>query len=212
MRRMTWNGYATCRAWGSTLSADTGVATPGTGRGTMQQHVLVFYQALCPTADGPRHRPQTCTNLGTPMSLPPEQGLVHPHSFHRTEPRAVSVEQCFAPAPDLLVDRMPITAQFVGNVGDRAAETTDLGGRPPAGSSGQQPPFWKQCRGSVPQRSGITRLVGTGPAPFPPCETHRPCQRRGGGGGCPCLVVKPLGVGFLGFRVGSGVVGREFGF
>ena len=31
-------------------------------------------------------------------------------------------------------------------------------------------------------------------------------------GGCPCLVVKPLGVGFLGFRVGSGVVGRGFGF
>ena len=34
----------------------------------------------------------------------------------------------------------------------------------------------------------------------------------GGGGGCPCLVVKPLGVVFRGFRVGSGVVGRGFGF
>ena len=33
-----------------------------------------------------------------------------------------------------------------------------------------------------------------------------------GGGGCPCLVVKPRWVGFLGFRVGSGVVGRGFGF
>ena len=31
-------------------------------------------------------------------------------------------------------------------------------------------------------------------------------------GGCPCLVVKPLGVVFRGFRVGAGVVGRGSGF
>ena len=60
-------------------------------------------------------------------ALPPEQRLVDADGLDVAYPAGVGFQQCFTPAADLVVDRMPITAQFFGDFVDGTAPTADLG-------------------------------------------------------------------------------------
>lgn len=112
------------------------------------------------------------------LSAPPEQRLVHAHSLDVTYPVGVGFEECFTPAADLVVDRVPIAAQFFGDFFDGTAPLPDLDGRPSCCSGCQQRP--RRADRGVLLDEGADRTPGVRacPAAFPPPETNRPAERR----------------------------------
>ena len=130
VKRVTWDGSATCRACGRTDRTRSGTgltcptppsgsrpATPRAVTGTRLRRHQPSYQPLCRTGWWP---PTSTTevhhSLGTEPALPPEQRLTHPHSLDRPYPITNRLQEGFTPAAHLIVHRMPITTPFFGDL------------------------------------------------------------------------------------------------
>ena len=108
--------------------------------------------------------------LGPPLAPPGEQHLIEAERSHSPEPVGVVHQGCPV-GHHGIVDRVPISAEIVGHVFDRAAMTTDLLGRPPAGTVRHRQARRSDCGHLFGPRPHRTRRLWTQPAVLAPHQT-----------------------------------------
>ena len=116
--------------------------------------------------------------LSAPSALPPKQGLVHPHCFHRTVPASIGLQQRLTPTDDFVIDGMPITPQLHRHLRNGTTQSPDLNSCPPSSSGSQQSPLRSNRRVLLDERTPLTGAVWTHPAALSPPKPHRPAKHR----------------------------------